>query len=278
MKVKTITSYLESIAPLSLQEEYDNSGLLIGNEENEISGALICLDCTEEVLEEAIKKNCNLIIAHHPIIFRGLKKITGKNYVERVVEKAIRNNISIYAIHTNLDNVSVGVNKKICDKLGLTNCKILSPSIKGKILSGKKEEVGAGMIGVLKSHSAEISFLNKIKKVMKSGSLRHTSLLNKKISRVAVCGGSGSFLLDEAIGQKADVFVTADFKYHQFFDAENKIIIADIGHYESEQFTKELLRDLLMENFSIFAPRFRKGEKTIPLLITGINTNPVNYL
>src|ERR1051326_2860947 len=145
MHVKQIISFLQSIAPLSLQEEYDNSGILIGNEENEISGVLITLDCTEEILEEAIKKNCNLIIAHHPIIFKGLKKIAGRNYVERTVEKAIRNNISIYAIHTNLDNVSVGVNKKICEKLGLANCKILFPSPLGK------DTTGSGMVGVLKT-------------------------------------------------------------------------------------------------------------------------------
>ena len=271
MNVKQVISFLESIAPLSLQEEYDNSGLLIGNEENEITGVLITLDCTEAVLDEAVKKNCNLIITHHPIIFKGLKKITGRNYVERAAEKAIRNNISVYAIHTNLDNVPDGVNKKICDKLGLTNCKILLQSPMGK-------NFGAGMIGTLPTPSTEISFLNKVKRVMKADSVRHTALLGKKVSEVAVCGGSGSFLLGEAIRQKADVFITADFKYHQFFDAENKMVIADIGHYESEQFTKELLHDMLMEKFSIFASRFKKGEKKIPLLISAINTNPINYL
>ena len=271
MKIRQVTGFLESVAPLSLQEEYDNSGLIIGNEEAEVLGVLICLDCTEAVLEEAIKKNCNLIIAHHPIIFKGLKKITGRNYVERVAEKAIRNNISVYAIHTNLDNVPVGVNKMICDKLGLTGCKILLPS-------ASRNNFGAGMIGTLATPSTEISFLNKVKRVMKAGSLRHTTLLNKKVNKVAVCGGSGSFLLSEAIRQKADVFITADFKYHQFFDAENKVLIADIGHYESEQFTKELLRDLLMEKFSIFATRLKKGEKNIPLFLTAINTNPINYL
>jgi len=243
---------------------------------NEVTGALICLDCAEAVLDEAIKKNCNLIISHHPIIFRGLKKITGSNYVERVVEKAIRNNISIYAIHTNLDNIAVGVNKKICDKFGLTNCKLLLPSpFKGDGLGVRH---GSGMIGTLPKPFTEIVFLNKVKKVMKAGSLRHTQLLNKKVNKIAVCGGSGSFLLAEAIRQKADVFVTADFKYHQFFDGENKVLIADIGHYESEQFTKELLRDLLMEKFSIFAPRFKKGEKNLPLLLSAVNTNPINYL
>ena len=276
MKIRRITEYLESVAPLSLQEEYDNSGLLIGNEENEVAGVLLCLDCTEAVLEEAIKRNCNLIIAHHPIIFGGLKKIAGRNYVERVVEKAIRNTISIYAIHTNLDNVPNGVNKKICEKLGLEKCKILSPH--PRPLSSGRGESGAGMIGTLKTPMTETAFLNKVKKTMKAGSLRHTALLNKKVSKVAVCGGSGSFLLPEAIRQKADVFVTADFKYHQFFDADNKVVIADIGHYESEQFTKELLRDLLMEKFSIFAPRLKKGEKGVLLLLSGINTNPIKYI
>ena len=269
MKIKQVTSYLESIAPLSLQEEYDNSGLIIGNEEAEVNGAVICIDCTEAVIDEAVEKKCNLIIAHHPIIFRGLKKITGETYVQRVVLKAIRNHISIYAIHTNLDNVIQGVNKKICDKLGLSNCKILSPrlTLPAPHGEGMGKKAGAGIIGMLAKPSTEISFLKKIKKSMKAGSLRHTSLLNKKVSKVAVCGGSGSFLLGEAIRQKADVFITADFKYHQFFDTENKILIADIGHYESEQFTKELLRDLLKQKFSIFAAR-----------LSEINTNPINYL
>lgn len=273
MKIKAVTSFLESIAPLSLQEDYDNSGLLIGNEENEITGVLITLDCTEQVLEEAIKKNCNLIIAHHPIIFRGLKKITGRNYVERVVEKAIRSNMSVYAIHTNLDNISEGVNKKICEKLGLTYCKILA----GRDIQ-PRPDVGSGMIGSLKTPASEISFLTKIKRTFRAGSLRHTALLGKKVTKVAVCGGSGSFLLTEAIRQNADVFVTADFKYHQFFDAENRIVIADIGHYESEQFTRELLRDILLEKFSIFAARFKKSDRGIPFFISAINTNPINYL
>lgn len=282
MQLKTITSYLESIAPLSLQEEYDNSGLIIGDGETEVLGALICLDCTEAVVDEAIKKNYNLIIAHHPIVFSGLKKITGKNYVQRVVLKAIQNKIAIYAIHTNLDNVFQGVNKKICDKLGLEKCKILAvkpPSPQGEGLGlpagqagMRRGEVGAGMIGILSKPMTEIAFLNKVKKVFCTktqnvASLRHTALLGKKVSKIAVCGGSGSFLLNAAIEAKADVFVTADFKYHQFFDADNKVVIADIGHYESEQFTKELIRDLLKQKFPIFATH-----------LTEVNTNPVNYL
>lgn len=272
MKIKQVASFLESIAPLSLQEEYDNSGLLVGSEEGKVSGILICIDCTEAVIDEAVRKGCNLVIAHHPIIFRGLIKIAGKNYVERVVEKAIQNNICIYAIHTNLDNVPHGVNKRICEKLGLSNCKILLK---------KDKKNGSGMIGTLNQTMTERAFLNKVKKVMKAGSLRYTSLLNKKVKKVAVCGGSGSFLLDAAITANADVFVTADFKYHQFFDADNKIVIADIGHYESEQFTKELIRDLLKEKFSIFArPNDRVKDNPVgqALCLSEINTNPINYL
>ncbi|TAL57188.1 MAG: Nif3-like dinuclear metal center hexameric protein [Bacteroidetes bacterium] len=267
MKIKTITSHLESIAPLSLQEEYDNSGLIIGNVEDEVEGALICIDCTEAIVDEAIKKKCNLIIAHHPIVFRGIKKITGSNYVERVLLKAIQNNISIYAIHTNLDNVSIGVNKRICEKLGLNNYKILVPKSSPFTPSRGVPTAGSGMIGTLSKPTTEIAFLNRVKKVMKSAHLRHTALLGKKVSKVAVCGGSGSFLLNDAIAAGADVFVTSDFKYHQFFDADNKIVIADIGHYEGEQFTKELIRDLLKQKFHTFAAR-----------LTKINTNPVNYL
>lgn len=265
MKIKAITTYLESIAPLFLQEEYDNSGLIIGNPEEEVSNALICLDCTEAVLDEAVKSKCNLIIAHHPVVFKGLKNLTGKNYVQRVVLKAIQHNISIYAIHTNLDNVSNGVNRKICDKLGLNNCRILTP--KPASVSGKGRITGSGMIGTLPKPMTEMAFLNKVKKAMKAGSLRYTALTGKKVVKVAVCGGSGSFLLGDAIASKADVFLTSDFKYHQFFDAENEIVIADIGHYESEQYTPELIRDLLKQKFPIFAP-----------LLSKINTNPVNYL
>jgi dinuclear metal center YbgI/SA1388 family protein len=267
MNIKTITSYLESIAPLSLQEEYDNSGLIIGNEDVEVTNALISLDCTEAVVDEAIQKKCNLIIAHHPIVFKGLKKFTGKNYVERVVLKAIQNNIALYAIHTNLDNVSEGVNKRISEKLGLSDCKILAPKSSPFIPSRGGQTAGSGMIGTLSKPMTEMAFLNKVKKVMKAESLRYTKLMGKKVNKVAVCGGSGSFLLEQAIAAKADVFVTADFKYHQLFDADNKVVIADIGHYESEQFTKELIRDLLKQKFSIFAPR-----------LSEINTNPVNYL
>lgn len=265
MKIKQITSFLESIAPLSLQEDYDNSGLIVGNPEAETQSAVICLDCTEAVVDEAVQKKCALIIVHHPIVFRGVKKITGRSYVERVLLKAIRNGIAIYAIHTNLDNVMQGVNKKICEKLSLNNLKFLSPSPLGETKAGIK--AGAGMIGTLSKPMAETPFLRLVKRSMKAPLLRHTALLGKKVSRVAVCGGSGSFLLPDALRAGADVFMTSDFKYHQFFDAENQIVIADIGHYEGEQFTGELIRDLLKGKFPTFATH-----------LTKINTNPVNYL
>jgi dinuclear metal center YbgI/SA1388 family protein len=273
MKIRQITNYLESVAPLSLQEDYDNSGLIIGNEETEVTNALMTLDCTEAVVDEAIQKKCNLIIAHHPIVFRGLKKFTGKNYVERVVLKAIQNNISVYAIHTNLDNVSEGVNKRICEKLGLNNPKFLAVKLPSPGREAQGVRSGSGMIGTLSKPMSEIAFLNKVKKVFCNAetqnvaSLRYTDLTGKKVSRIAVCGGSGSFLLEAAIAAKADFFVTSDFKYHQFFDADNQLVIADIGHYESEQYTKELLRDLLKRKFPIFAPHLSK-----------VKTNPVNYL
>ncbi len=362
--IKNITNYLESIAPLSYQESYDNSGLITGNPDSPIKGIMICLDSTEEVVNDAINNDCNLIISHHPIIFSGLKKINGKNYVERAIIAAIKNDIAIYAIHTNFDNISVGVNRVIGEKLGLINLNILSPqkgllrklvtycpleyteqirsalfnagaggignysecsfnsqgegTYKGNELShpflGEKEEshtekeirietifetqkqyavlkalfeshpyeevaydiynlentynkVGSGMIGELIEIQLEKEFLQKVKKAMKVDCLRHTALIGKEIKKVAICGGSGSFLLPEALQAGADVFITADFKYHQFFDADKKIVIADIGHFESEQFTMELIQTLILEKFSTFAVR-----------LTKVNTNPVHYM
>ncbi len=364
MKIKEITSYLESFAPLSLQEDYDNSGLIIGNQETEVKGILITIDCIEEVIEEAKKKGANLIIAHHPIIFSAIKKLNGKNYIERTIIKAIKNDIAIYAIHTNIDSVFGGVSSKIAEKLELQNTKILdsktnhliklvyfvpvehaettrkavfesgagqigkydmcSYNVQGKgsfragegtdPFVGKKGELhyedetrvevilprhllknvikslieshpyeevaydiypiendfsiaGSGIIGDLKKEIPETDFLMKLKNTFHANGIRYTKLLNKPIKKVAVCGGSGSFLLQKAMSQKADVFVSSDFKYHQFFDAENEILIADIGHFESEQFTKELIYELLIKKFPKFAVHF-----------TEVNTNPINYL
>jgi len=363
MQVKEITNFLESLAPLSSQESYDNSGLLVGSPNDEVTGVLISLDCIEATIQEAIDKKCNLIISHHPIIFGGLKKLNGKNYVERTVIKAIQNNIALYAIHTNLDNYKLGVNHKMGTLLNLQNAKILAPvsnklmklstyvpedskelvlkamheagaghignysecsfsspgmgtylpneeanPTKGvhHILSHEKEwkvevilpmhvqnkvigaliqahpyeevayeifsvanqnqDEGAGRIGELESPMEEKDFLALLKKTFNCDIIRHTSLRNKMIKKVALCGGSGSFLLKEAKRQKADIFITGDFKYHEFFDAENEIIIADIGHFESEQFTTNLLGELLTEKMPKFAVH-----------LTGINTNPIKY-
>lgn len=363
MIVKDITNCLELLAPLSLQESYDNSGLLVGSFQQKVTKALLCLDATEAVVDEAIATGCNLIIAHHPVIFSGLKKLNGKNYIERVVMKAIKNDIAIYAIHTNLDNVINGVNKKIAEKLNLKSTKILSPkkqflkklvtyvpasdlekvknalfaagagnignysdcsfsvlgtgTFKGnensnptigkqgktesvheyKIetifpsyleysllnalkvshpyeevaydiynLENKWAETGSGIIGEVENALNEEEFLNIIKQKLNVSVIRHTELLNKKIKKVAICGGSGSFLLQDAIQAGADIFITADFKYHQFFDAERKIVIADIGHYESEQFTPEIIHQHLSEKLPTFATLFSK-----------INTNPIKY-
>ncbi len=260
MIIQQITKAIEEWAPLAYQESYDNCGLLTGDSTHEVKGVLLSLDCTEEVVEEAIALGANMIIAHHPIVFSGLKKITGATYIERTIIKAIKNDIAIYALHTNLDNVLHGVNSKICDLLNLQNKRILQ-SKKGL------GNVGSGMIGELKAPAETHSFLQAVKSTFAAGSLRHTAVLKDKVLKIAVCGGSGSFLLKDAIAQGADVFITSDFKYHQFFDSENRIVIADIGHYEAEKFTKELICEFLREKFPTFA-----------LHLSKINTNPVNYL
>ena len=364
MKLKQIAQYIESIAPLAFQESYDNAGLIIGNPEDEVSRALICLDITEEILDEAIQEKMNLVICHHPIVFSGIKKLNGKNYIERCVAKAIKNDIAIYAAHTNLDSVFGGVNSKICEKLGLQNCRMLSPvpnflkklvtfvpiaqaeqvrlalfeagaghignydscsfnlggdgtfrgndqtnpfvgernqlhtekeirietifpkHIQSKIIQAlvsthPYEEVaydiypldndfaqaGIGMIGELAEPMDELDFLRKVKATFGCQVVKHTELLGKSIKTIAVCGGSGASFLNKAIAQKADIYLSGDFKYHQFFDAEKKIIIADIGHYESEQFTKEVFYELLTKKFPKFAVH-----------LSAINTNPVSYL
>ena len=262
MKIKEIAKFLEGYAPLQYQESYDNCGLIIGDENTEAKGILITLDCTEEVIDEAITEGCNLIITHHPIIFNGLKKVNGNNYIERTVIKAIKNDLAIYAIHTNLDNVYNGVSAKIAERLGLENCKILAPNS-----DLKNQRVGLGIIGELRNPIKTRKFLIDIKNTMKTNCIRHTSLVKEDVKRVAVCGGSGSVLLKNAKAVDADIFISADFKYHEFFNAENDIVIADIGHYESEQFTKDLIYDLLVKNFTKFAVRLSK-----------VNTNPIKYL
>ena len=261
MKVSDITDYLEMIAPIHLQEGYDNAGLITGRPDWEVDGVLVSLDTTPEIIEEAIKLNCNVIVAHHPIVFRGLKQITGKNYVERTIIAAIKNDIAIYAIHTNLDNVyHSGVNQKIASTLSLINTRILAPKER------LAPEIGSGIIGELSKPMDPYSFLSMIKEKMKAQCIRYTAIVKDQIQTVAICGGSGSFLTSVAKDQSADIYITADVKYHEFFDADGEIIIADIGHYESEQYTIDLLAELLNSNFSNFAAH-----------LTNQNTNPIKY-
>lgn len=364
MILKEIISILEEMAPLAYAEDFDNVGLLIGNPENEIGGVLVCHDALESVIDEAIAKKCNLIVCFHPIIFSGLKKITSKNYVERVVLKAIKNDIAIYAVHTALDNHPNGVNKIFCDALELKNTKILIPKeniirklvtftipenaeelrnalfdagagnignyencsfnskgigtymgnenskpvigerfefvhgeeikievtfekhLESKILKAlfqhhtyeevayeitelknTNQNIGLGMIGELKNPMSEKDFLHFVKDKMKADGIRHSEFLGKKIKKVAVLGGSGSFAISNAINAEADVFLTADLKYHQFYEAENKLLLADIGHFESERYTKNYIVDFLRKKILNFA-----------IVLSEENTNPVKYL
>jgi dinuclear metal center YbgI/SA1388 family protein len=363
MKIKELFPILQEMAPLEYAEDFDNVGLLVGNAENETTGILVCHDALESVIDEAIAKNCNFIVCFHPIIFSGLKKITGSNYVERVVLKAIKNDIAIYAFHTALDNHPEGVNKIFCDALGLTNTKILVPKSnfiqklvtftipenvekvrkalfeagagqignysecsfsstgvgtykgnensnpiigeKGKLsqeteikievtfekhlqskilkalfanhtyeevayeiyeLQNTHQNIGLGMIGELKTPMNETDFLNFVKTKMQCGSIRHSKFLNKNISKVAVLGGSGSFAIKNAKQAGADAFLTADLKYHDFYQSENQLLIADIGHFESERYTKNYIVDFLRKKITNFA-----------IVLSEENTNPVKH-
>jgi dinuclear metal center YbgI/SA1388 family protein len=260
MKLIDLIKFLESIADPKLQESYDNSGLIFGNPEMEIESVLCSLDCTLEVLKEAKEKKCNVVVSHHPIVFSGIKKFDPQYYVDKAVIYAIKNDIAIYAIHTNLDNVlSNGVNEKIAQRLGLIDLKILSP----KLPSGN---TGAGVTGYLSSEMKSLDFFDFVKKQMNTPVIRHTRLLKESIRKIAIAGGSGAFLIEEAIRSDSDAFITADIKYHDFFNANDQILLLDIGHFESEQFTIELLYDLISGNFRNFATHYSKT-----------STNPVLY-
>tara|TARA_B100000925_G_scaffold208812_1_gene159057 strand:- start:7126 stop:8217 length:1092 start_codon:yes stop_codon:yes gene_type:complete len=362
MRIGQIIEALEQWAPPELQESYDNSGLIVGNTNWESTGVLVALDCLESVVDEAIAKSVNLIVAHHPIVFAGLKRFNGRSYIERVVMKAIKHDVAIYAIHTNLDNILWGVNAKVMEVLDIKDHAILSPmkdALKkfevyvpiehvealeqaifeaggGKVRSydecsfrtdgtgsfkgtagtqpfigeeGKREFVeeaklefivpiyaasavesaaravhpyeemayqwlsvgnaathfGAGAVGDLPKKLGFEEFLKKVKTVFDT-TIRYTSPVDGVVKKVAVCGGAGSFLLGAAMASGADVFITADFKYHQFFDADGKISILDVGHFESEQFTIDLIADFIEKNFPKFA-----------VLKTEVNTNPIQY-
>lgn len=371
MKIKEILSILEEMAPLAYAEDFDNVGLLVGNTETEATGVLVCHDALETVIEEAMSKNCNLVVCFHPILFSGIKKITGKNYVERAILKAIKNDISIYAVHTALDNHQNGVNKIFCDALDLVNTKVLIPKpnfiqklvtytipenveklrnalfeagagkignyedcsfnskgigtymgnensnpeigerfefveaneikievtfekyLQSKILKAlfknhiyeevayeiyntenTHQNIGLGMIGELKTEMHELEFLKMVKEKMSCGGIRHTNFLKKPIKKVAVLGGSGAFAIKNAIQAGADIYLTADLKYHNFYEAENKIILADIGHFESERYTKNYIIDYLTKKIANFANSLSLDK----IILSEINTNPVKYL
>ena len=364
MKIKEITTYLNNTIPLMLQEPYDNSGLLLGDDTKDLKGMLLTVDVTEEVVSEAVRKSCNLIIAHHPLIFKGLKQITGQNHVERTVEAALKNNIAVYAAHTNLDSVDFGVSKMLADKVGMQSQRVLEPrgnllkklatfcpvdyaekvrkaifeAGAGKIgeydscsfnlqgrgsfkpgegtdpfvgeinelhyeseerietvypvylenkvlqalfdshpyeevaydvypLDNEFDKIGHGMVGELQESYTVEAFLQEVKKNLGIGCLKYAGPKDKKVNKVAVCGGAGSFLIEKAKSAGADVFITADLKYHEFFEAHDDFVLVDIGHHESEKYTKDLLNQLIIKKFPNFAPT-----------LSEIDTNPINYL
>ncbi|MDR0939706.1 MAG: Nif3-like dinuclear metal center hexameric protein [Mediterranea sp.] len=265
MKVRQITDALEHFAPLPLQDGFDNAGLQIGLTDAEVTGALLCLDVTEAVVDEAVALGYNLIIAHHPLIFRGVKSITGRDYVERCILRAIKNDIVVYAAHTNLDNARGGVNYKMAEKIGLTNVRVLDP--KADSAGNDTERVGAGAIGDLPVGEEERDFLRRLKTTFAVGCVKHNQPSGRTIRRVALCGGAGAFLLPKAIEAGADVFVTGEMKYHEYFGHEAEILIAEIGHYESEQYTKEIFGAIIGERFPGLSTRMSQ-----------VNTNPIQYL
>ena len=261
MKVRQVLDALEQYAPLPLQDGFDNAGLQIGlTEEQEVTGALLCLDVTEAVIDEAESLGCNLIVAHHPLLFHGLKSITGKNYVERCVVKAIQKNITIYAAHTNLDNAQGGVNYRIAETIGLINLQFLE----GKVAT---VPAGAGVIGELPEAMSEQDFLLRLKQLFNIRCLRHNSLNGRMIRRVALCGGAGGFLLSNAIAQNADAFLTGEIRYHDYFGHDNELLLAEMGHYESEQYTMDIFTEVLHSRFP-----------DLKIIKTSLNTNPINYL
>ena len=265
MQIQEIIHSLEQWAPLDFQESYDNSGLISGDPTQNCTGVLCSLDCTEAVVDEAIAKGCNLIVSHHPIIFKGVKQLNINHFIGRTLIKAISHNISLYAFHTNLDNVIDGVNKSLADQLQLTNRSILAP-IPGK-LDQNGQPIGAGIVGELPLETEAHSFLQWVKEKFHLSVLKHTPIVNKQLKTIALCGGSGSFLIDTAKTQKLDCFITSDLKYHEFFEADNQLLLVDIGHGESEQYVPDLIVAYLSIKFPTFA-----------VLRSLVNTQPVTYL
>ncbi|MEG1562915.1 MAG: Nif3-like dinuclear metal center hexameric protein [Bacteroides sp.] len=267
MKIKEIVSALERFAPLPLQDGFDNAGLQIGLTDAETTGALLCLDVTEAVLDEAIATGCNLVVSHHPLLFKGCKSITGKDYVERCIFKAIRNELVVYSAHTNLDNAPGGVNFKIAEKMGLKNVRILKPALGLSTCQTIDGQAGAGIVGELDERETELEFLKRIKKTFEVGCLKHNKLTGREIRKVALCGGAGAFLLPDAIKSGADVFITGEIKYHEYFGHEEDILMAEIGHYESEQYTKEIFYSIIRDSFP-----------SLMLQMSKVTTNPIKYL
>ena len=261
MKIQEIIQIIEAYAPRELQADFDNSGLICGDVEQEVTSILLCIDVTEDVVREAIQKGHNLIISHHPLIFKGLKQITPSTYVERSIILAVKNEIAIYAAHTNMDVIAQGVSGRMADKLCLTDQEILQQE------GETPYPYGYGIIGTLDSPVDPIFFLQHVKETFHCKGIRYTNPSKRQIQRVAVCGGAGASFLPTAILKKADLYITGDLKYHDFFLTENRIILADIGHYESEQFTKDIFYELVTKKMPKFAVQFYD-----------INTNPINYL
>lgn len=277
LRIHEIVSAFEAVAPLALQESYDNSGLIVGDINAEVTRALLCLDCTEAVVDEAIVKGCDIIIAHHPIVFGGLKRFTGGDYVQRTVIKAIQNNIAIYACHTNLDNVlRGGVNERIAQQLGFAVERVLRPiaadfgsfvSEAGFVDSEVFRTAGAGVLCNLQKPMNVLDFLQHLKERMGADVVKYTKCDVEVVGKVAICGGAGSFLIGDALRAGADAFITSDVKYHEFFDAQGKMLLCDIGHYESEKYTIDLFSNILSAKFPKFATIF-----------AGTITNPIDYL
>jgi dinuclear metal center YbgI/SA1388 family protein len=261
VKIKQVLCALEQFAPLPLQESWDNAGLQVGLTEAEVSGALLCLDVNEQVIDEAIAKGCNLIVSHHPLLFRGLKQVSGADYVQRCVIKAIKNDIVVISMHTNMDNAKYGVNWKIAEKLGLTDVNFFA----AKSMDGI--EAGSGVIGSLPEAMAADDFILMVKKRFGVECAMCNQLLRRPIRKVAICGGAGDFLLDDAVSQGADAFITGEMHYHQYFDYEQKIQICVIGHYQSEQYTSEVFRDII-----------QKECPGVQTFIAETNTNPILYI
>ena len=261
MKIQDVLSALEQFAPLPLQESWDNAGLQVGLTEAEVSGALLCLDVTEAVVDEALEKGCNLIVSHHPLLFRGLKTISDLTDVQRTVRKAVKNDVAVVSMHTNMDNAQGGVNFKMAEKLGLTDVRFMAP----KTVDGVT--CGSGIIGQLAEPLAAEAFVAKVKQAFGVACAMTNQLLERPVSRVALCGGAGDFLLDEAVKAGADAFITGEMHYHQYFGYEQQIQICVIGHYQSEQYTTEVFRDIINER----CPGVRTE-------IAETMTNPICYL